>query len=73
MVSMAGELALAIGWLVRIDIRGDGKKDSSRGYPPITARHTGSVKLRCDLGSGWSDGAAANLPLTKIKRPFIFY
>lgn len=23
---------MAIGWLVRIDIRGDGKKDSTRGY-----------------------------------------
>ena len=32
MVSMAGESAMAIGWLVRIDIRGDGKKDSTRGY-----------------------------------------
>src|SRR5712664_2976005 len=25
-------------------------------------RLSGSVKLRCDLGSGWSDGAAAGLP-----------
>lgn len=23
---------MAIGWMVRIDIRGDGKKDSTRGY-----------------------------------------
>src|ERR1700716_3131761 len=25
-------------------------------------RLSGSVKLRCDLGSGWSDGGAAGLP-----------
>src|SRR5471032_2836129 len=25
-------------------------------------RPSGSVKLRCDLGSGWSDGGAAGLP-----------
>src|ERR1700758_999823 len=25
-------------------------------------RLSGSVKLRCDLGAGWSDGGAAGLP-----------
>ena len=47
MVSVAGESAMVIGWMVRIEIRGDGNKDSMRGYAvAIQNRHEAIAAAR---------------------------